>query len=40
MKFKFTNKKYAIRKLTMGVASIAIGTIWWGGGTPLVEIQP
>lgn len=30
MKFKFTNKKYAIRKLTMGVTSIAIGTITWG----------
>ena len=35
MKFKFTNKKYAIRKLTMGVASIAIGTILWGGGYTL-----
>ena len=35
MKFKFTNKKYAVRKLTMGVASIAIGTILWGGGYTL-----
>ena len=32
MKFKFTNKKYAIRKLTIGIASIAIGTIAWGAG--------
>ena len=37
---KFTNKKYAIRKLSIGVASVAIGFLTmqgiapesWGGG--------
>ena len=32
----FNNKKYAIRKLTMGVASIAIGVITWGAGGFLI----
>ena len=32
---QFKNKKYAIRKLTMGVASIVIGTIIYNSNNKL-----